>query len=110
MNVAAVLLVIAIELLVFSGAWQILEKAGKPGWGILVPGYNLFLLVSIADLHWTWILFCLIPGVNIFVLFYIFVKICKHFGQGYGYAVGIFFLPFIFLPLLGFGQKRYQIL
>lgn len=108
MNTVSIVLIIAIEVLVFSGAWRILEKAGKPGWGILIPGYNLYLLICIAELNNAWFLLCLIPILNIVVLFYIFVKICKHFGHGFGYVFGLFFLPFIFFPLLGFGKERYE--
>lgn len=32
----------------------------------------------------------------------------KAFGHGGGYAVGLFFLPFIFWMILGFGQSKYN--
>jgi hypothetical protein len=30
------------------------------------------------------------------------------FGKGPGFAVGMILLPFIFYPMLGFGDARYQ--
>ena len=39
-------LVVAIATLI--GMWKIFTKAGKPGWGAIVPFYNLYCLFDIA--------------------------------------------------------------
>ena len=31
------------------GVWKTLEKAGQPGWGGLIPIYNLYLLTQVAQ-------------------------------------------------------------
>lgn len=33
--------------------------------------------------------------------------IARSFGKGTGFTVGLFFLPFIFLPILAFGEAKY---
>ncbi len=33
--------------------------------------------------------------------------ISKSFGQGEGFTIGLLFLPFIFFPILGFGNYQY---
>ncbi len=33
----------AIWIVTIVGLWKIFEKAGKPGWGALIPIYNLIL-------------------------------------------------------------------
>ena len=34
--------------------------------------------------------------------------LARLFGKELGYALGLIFLPFIFLPLLAFGDATYQ--
>ena len=48
--------------------WKIFTKAGKPGWGIIIPIYNIVLMLEIAGRPGWWFLLMLIPGVN-FVTF-----------------------------------------
>ncbi len=36
------------------------------------------------------------------------IRLSKSFGHGGGYAVGIFFLPYIFWMILGFGSSEYK--
>jgi hypothetical protein len=35
------------------------------------------------------------------------VDLAKSFGKSGGYAVGLIFLSFIFIPMLGFGSAKY---
>lgn len=32
--------------------WKLFEKVGRPGWQALIPFYNMWILVEIADLEW----------------------------------------------------------
>ena len=34
--------------------------------------------------------------------------VARNFGKGIGFACGIFFVPFVFLPILAFGKARYR--
>jgi hypothetical protein len=34
--------------------------------------------------------------------------IAERFGKDIGFAIGLFFLPFIFIPILGFGSAEYR--
>lgn len=34
--------------------------------------------------------------------------LAKSFGKGIGFTLGLIFLSFIFIPLLGFGDARYE--
>ena len=36
------------------------------------------------------------------------VDIAKSFGKGTGFGIGLALLPFIFYPILGFGDAQYQ--
>ena len=98
-------LVIAVAVLV--GMWKVFVKAGKPGWGAIVPLYNLYCLSDMAFGKGWMFLLLLIPIVDIVVLIMMYVKLAKAFGKGVGFAVGLIFLPFIFIPMLGYGDAKY---
>lgn len=85
------------------GLWKIFEKLGEAGWKSLIPIYNLIVLLQLLkwDL-WKIVLF-IIPLVNLFFTFMLWWDLSKKFGKGAGFAIGILFLPFIFIPILGFG-------
>jgi hypothetical protein len=90
------------------GLWRMLEKAGIPGWGALIPIYNIYLIVKLAGVPGPWVLLLLIPVVNVFVALYIAIRVSEAFGHGLLMAIVglILFAPLGFL-LLGFGGSRY---
>ncbi len=88
--------------------WKIFVKAGKPGWGCIVPIYNVILQLEIADRPIWWIFLMFIPFVNVVVGIIITLDIAKAFGKGTGFAVGMIFLPFIFFAILAFDSSQYQ--
>ena len=88
--------------------WKVYAKAGQPGWAVLVPFYNTFVLVQIAGREWWWFLLCFIPFVSIAIFFILFLDLAKKFGKSAGFGVGLFFLGFIFFPLLAFGDAQYE--
>ncbi len=103
-----VILYIAVIVLVIAGMWKVFEKAGQPGWGCLIPIYNIYLLVKIAGREWWWMLLMLIPLVGAIIAIVVQHDISKNFGRGVGTTLGLIFLPFIFYPILGFGDAVYQ--
>lgn len=97
-----------ISLPMFIGYWKILTKAGKPGWAFLVPIYNIIVLLDIVKKPTWWLLLLLIPLVNIVFFVIIYHRLSLAFGKDAAFTVGIFFLPMIFLPILGFGNSVYN--
>lgn len=91
-----------------AGMWKLFEKAGKPGWAAIVPFYNMFVLNEVARKEILWFVLTLIPCVNIVAMIVICMDVAKHFGKDPIYGVGLALLPFIFFPLLGFSDARYQ--
>jgi len=43
------------------GFWKVLEKAGRPGWGALVPFYNNWLVIEIVGRPGWWLAMLFIP-------------------------------------------------
>lgn len=93
---------------IVAGVWKTFEKAGKPGWGAIVPIYNVILMLEIAGRPIWWIILLFIPCVSIIVAIIIAIDIAKNFGKGVGFGLGLAFLGFIFYPILGFGDAKYQ--
>lgn len=102
------LLMLAVIVFVIAGIWKVFTKAGRPGWACLVPIYNVIVLLQIAGRPGWWLLLMFIPFVNIIVSFVVVMDIAKAFGKGAGFGLGLFFLGFVFYPILGFGDAQYE--
>jgi hypothetical protein len=102
------LIFLAILVAVIAGFWKTFTKAGKPGWGAIIPIYNVILLLEIAGRPIWWILLMLIPVVNFVVAIIVSIDVAKNFGKGAGFGLGLAFLGFIFYPILGFGDAQYR--
>lgn len=98
---------LAVAIATLVGMWKIFTKAGKPGWGIIVPFYNLYCLFDIAFGNGWLFLLMFVPCVG--AIFYIIClfKLAKAFGQGVGFGFGLLFLNAIFIMILGFGSAEY---
>jgi len=83
-------------------------KAGKPGWASIIPIYNAIVLLEIAGKPIWWIVLLFIPLVNFIVIIIVVIDLAKNFGKGTGFGLGLAFLPFIFYPILGFGDAKYR--
>jgi len=99
-------LIIAIA--VIAGYWKVYEKAGEKGWKAIIPVYNMLILLRIIHKPWWWIFFLFIPFVNIVFVAIIVHNLSKAFGKGGWFSVGLFFLPFIFVLILGLGSATYM--
>lgn len=98
---------LAIIVVIIAGGWKMFEKAGKPGWAYIIPIYNVIVLLDIVKRPIWWIVLFLIPVANLIVAILLCVDLAKAFGKEIGFAIGIILLPFIFIPLLGFGDAKY---
>ena len=105
-----VILIIELVLVIIAiiGLWKLFTKAGKPGWASIVPVYNTIVMIDIAGKPLWWIILLFIPGVNLVVYILVLIGIAKNFGRGAGTVLGLFFLPMIFMLILGFGSAEYN--
>ena len=91
----------------------IYKKAGKPAISAIVPIWNIISLLQIVEKPMWYILLMMIPVVNIVIMIQVYIALAKKFGKGSGFAIGIIFLPVIFIPLLSFstyeGIKKEEI-
>lgn len=88
--------------------WIVFRKAGKPGWAAIVPFYNLYVLFDITWGSGMRFLLMLIPIYNIILSIQTQIRLAKAFGKGGGFAAGLIFLPYVFVPILAFSGASYQ--
>ena len=53
-------IVLIIAILQIIANWKIFTKAGKPGWAVIVPIYNIVVLFEIIELEWWHVLIALL--------------------------------------------------
>lgn len=102
------LIMLALTVFLIAACWKIFVKAGEPGWASLIPIYNMMVLAKIAGKEEWYGLLCLIPVAGIIFAIIIWAGVCERFGKGGGYVIGILLLPYVFIPMLGFGSAQYQ--
>lgn len=96
-----------VAILSIAGLWAVFSKAGKPGWAAIIPIYNAFVLAEICGKSALWGILLFVPCVNVIAMLVLSFDLAKRFGKGAGFGLGIFFLGFIFIPILGFGSATY---
>lgn len=93
---------------IILGMWKAFQKAGRNGWECIIPVYNYMVMAEIGGKPNWWGLLCLIPYVNIVFYIWILSMISVKFNKGTGFTFGLLFLPFIFWPILGYGNVMYE--
>jgi len=112
--VAYALVFVAIGVVWIIGVWKVLAKAGQPGCAVLIPIYNLVVLLRVAGLPWYWMFapcVAIIPILG-WIAYLVWVawvqyRIATRFGQGFGFTLGLTLLGPIFWLILGFGSAKY---
>jgi tetratricopeptide (TPR) repeat protein len=105
--------------------WKVFQKAGRPGWAILIPFYNAYVMFRIVQLPF--ILFFLpvilaflatINPASAYIMAWLIIistfavywtllyRYARAFGYGIGFTLGLFFLHPIFISILGFGSAQ----
>ena len=107
LNGIQLLIAVIISIIFIIGQWKLYEKAGFPGWASIIPIYNQYVLIKMATGSGLGLLFCFIPCVGIFYLFYVYYKLALAFGQGTCFAICMIFFTPIFFLILGFGNYQY---
>ena len=69
--------------------WTLFEKAGRPKWEALVPGYNYFVAFKITCHKPFWSLLLLFPGVHLVMLATVNTSLIRRFGY-YSFLIALF--------------------
>ena len=103
-----IILYLAFVIFMIASHWKILTKAGQPGWSLFIPFYNAYIMLKLIDKPFWWVFLFCIPLVNIYFIIHGTNLLSKKFGKDTGFTAGLILLPFIFYPILGFGDAQYQ--
>ncbi len=121
------LFALAALVLMIISLWKILEKGNKPGWGALIPFYNLYLLCDMTGVNPWWVaifasifvapfILAAIPFIGfigilaleaaiVYFQVLLSVSLARSLNKETEFAFGIVYLPIVFLPILAFSNK-----
>lgn len=95
-------------LVVAFAYFGVFRKAGQPEWAAFIPIVNIFFLLKVVGRPWWWLLLIiLLPCIGWIFLLVAEYDLAQVFGHGFAFWLGIVFLPFIFLYILGYGRSEY---
>jgi signal peptidase I len=104
------LFLILLYLLVSISLYKLFEKAGRPGWQALIPGYNFVVWAEIVGRKPGYAAWMLFPIVNIFIFAALAIDLVRSFGyHKFWHAVAAVILTPFFFSYLGFKpEEKYQ--
>ena len=102
-----ILIYLAIIAIMLASLWKIFVKMGDPGWMGIIPFLNVYRVFQRSRPNDASVL-TIVSIVCGFVSLVACWDLAKLFGKSGAYAVGLIFLPFIFMPMLAFGDSQYQ--
>ena len=102
------LILLAVVIFFIVATWKVFTKAGEPGWAIFVPIYNAIVWLRICGKPAWWIILLIIPFVNFIIALLANLGMAKNFGKSSGFGIGLWLLGPIFIPILAFGDAKYQ--
>lgn len=103
-NLFSTIFCIVISIFLLIAEWKVYTKAGKPGWAVIVPIYNIIVFLEIIGKPWWWLILMLIPVVNIIFIIWAINLLSKSFGKDEGFTAGLILLSVVFLPILAFSN------
>ncbi|RDV37665.1 signal peptidase I [Bradymonadaceae bacterium TMQ3] len=99
---------LALLLVLVASTWKLFTKAGQPGWMSLIPVLNTIIMVQIAGKEIWWVLLLFVPVANVVAMIIISLAFAEAYGKDTLWGLGLIFLPFIFYPMLAFGNAQYM--
>lgn len=90
-----------------AGYWRLFRKMGEPGWKSLVPILHTVVLLNKTGRSGIWFLLFLVPMIDVFFAYIVLTDLAARFGKGRIFSMCMMLLPFVFIPLLGFGPAEY---
>ena len=136
LHTALTIYAIIVYIITVIAEWRILVKAGEKGWKSLIPFYNLYISHEIVGMAATWfileVVFWVIeltletleeivelpPEIALFfgsiigaftVLSEVIhiIKLCKCFGKGRIFTIGMIIIPYVFSAIIAFDRSVY---
>ena len=88
------------------GLYLLYKKAGKQGWEAIVPFYGQYIMAQLVGRPTWWVIWLLVPIVNVFIFYDFFLNFVKAFGKNkFIDNAAAVVIPFIVLPMWGRDPK-----
>ncbi len=97
-----------VTVVIIVANWKIFTKAGKPGWAILIPIYNIIVMVQIIKKPLWWVIILFVPIVDAVFAILIVYNLVLRFGKPGWHVLLALFLGVIYYPYLAFSSAEYQ--
>ncbi|KAA8475868.1 signal peptidase I [Arcticibacter tournemirensis] len=100
------LILLPITILRVIGLWKLFEKAGRPGWEAVIPGYCIYIMIKLSGRPAWWMIWYFIPVINIIMIIGVRIDFVKCYGKfTFLQHAGAVLLSFIVFPLWGFDKN-----
>ena len=91
----------------FAGLYGVFQKAGRTPWHALIPFYNLYAWLKVIQRPLWWIIFLIIPYLNVFTFMLMIWKTARMFDHTrYIELIPALIFPFVAVPYMGFSKKE----
>lgn len=110
MTILALLLIaffVGLAVFEIAALWILFRKGGQPGWGTLIPIFNLYLWLQMANRPAWWLILYIIPLVNVVIAIIVHLDVARAFGKSTAYGILFILFGFVVTPILAFGESRY---
>ena len=101
------IVLVVLVIIILISVMKVFKKANRNGVSALIPFYNLIILLEICNLPKMYFAFLLIPFVNLIYFYKITQVLAELFKKDKSFGIGLFFLPVIYYPILGYGKSEY---
>ena len=105
-DLTVTILFLGVIIFLIAAMWKVYEKANEPGWAVLIPIYAQIVQARIGGKSPWWVLAMFIPGLNLIAFFVLGFGLAERFRKSSLFGLGLVLLPFIFYPMLAFGDAE----
>lgn len=114
------LIAVIVGIITLIGVAKVLKKGNKPGWGAIVPIYNVYLLCQMVGINTWWVLIIILSPILgavpiigelaqvALVLYFIIIfniSLARAFNKEDAFAIGLILLAPVFYLILGFEKE-----
>ena len=107
LQIIGIIIVLLILVVTMISIMKVFKKANRKGILALIPIYNIIILLEICNLPIMYLVFLLIPGVNLIFSYKLSITLASLFKKDKLFGIGLFVFPIIFYPILGFSKSEY---
>ncbi|HUF25912.1 MAG TPA: DUF5684 domain-containing protein [Gemmatimonadaceae bacterium] len=100
------LVIMGLVVFMVASMWIVFDKAGQPGWAVLIPIYQQIVHARVANKSVWWGIALIIPVINLIAYFVISFGVAERFGKSTAFGIGLALLPIVFYPMLAFGDAQ----